>query len=164
MHIDAQVQIPLFPVFEITTLAEVPDVVEIMWDLYEKRTGNPGLPLLMFEPIEEPLSHDDVPELSEAPEEMLIIAIGHEYKKLVLDALERVAPREPKLTLSIGKKQIKFDENTTLRSFYQQMASLPVTAFTILFPDNVRGAMNMFLLRTPFTVSEVRRELSKPIV
>lgn len=102
------------------------------------------------------------PTLSEAPEELVVFALGQMVRNAVFEALERVAEREPKIADRTVKLP-KFKENTPLKSFFRQMAEMPATVFSLTFPDDSPDSATIFFLRTPFTVSEFRREMHRPI-
>jgi hypothetical protein len=158
-----QFQIPCFPLSYRSTWAELPEILEIFMSGVEERTGTSS-PLLVFEPHPDWPDYGPLPFISEAPEELVVVALEQSVRAACFRALERVESREPKYAgHTPSKKPLKFKENTPIKSFFRQMAEMPVTAFSITFPDDGPDAISIFFLRTPFTVSEFRREMHKPI-
>ena len=90
MHI----QIPLLPISERTTLGEMSIVFENAIAFLEQQTGVIP-PLLLFEPLEESHIPSQQVSVSEAPEEILVIAITQTVREAVFHALQRVEAREP---------------------------------------------------------------------
>ena len=157
-----QFQIPCFPVSYRTTFEELPDVFEIFISSAEEQTGSCP-PLLIFEPHPEWPTYGRLPVISEAPEELVVVALEPSVRAACFQALDRVAEREPPYPSHPPKKTFKFKSNTPLKSFFRKMAEMPMTVFSFPFPDDEPDSIHIFFLRTPFTVSEFRREITQPI-
>jgi hypothetical protein len=120
-------------------------------------------PLLIFEPCEESRIPGPAPTPSDAPEELVVVAVGQVVREAVFEALERVEAREPNIPVNPKRKVPKFKDSTPLKSFFRQMAALPATVFSLTFPDDGPDSGTIFFLRTAFTISEFRREVQRPI-
>lgn len=155
-----QFQIPCFPISERTTWSELPDVFDAVADALPEESFPP---LLLFEPHPETKFPHQVPVMSEAPEELLIVAVLPDVRAACFRALERVEGREPKLADENPRKSLKFKDNTPIKSFFRQMAEMPATVVSLTFPDDSPDAATIFFLRTSFTISEFRREIQEPI-
>ena|ERR1035441_2939851 len=157
-----QVQIPVLPISERTTWGEIPEVMEAVVTAFEERTGTVP-PLLIFEPHEESRIPSPAPTPSDAPEELVVVAVGQVVREAVFEALRRVEAREPNIPVNPKAKLPKFKDNTPLKSFFRQMAAMPATVFSLTFPDDAPDSGTIFFLRTAFTISELRREMNRPI-
>ena len=157
-----QVQIPVLPISERTTWGEIPEVMEAVVTAFEERTGTVP-PLLIFEPHEESRIPSPAPTPSDAPEELVVVAVGQVVREAVFEALRRVEAREPNIPVNPKAKLPKFKDNTPLKSFFRQMGELPATVFSLTFPDDGPDSGTIFFLRTAFTISEFRRETERPI-
>jgi hypothetical protein len=155
-----QFQIPCLPISERTTWSDLPDVIDAVLETFDDSSFPP---LLIFEPHPEPRFPHQVPVVSEAPEELVVLAVLPDVRGACFRALERVEAREPKLADESPRKSIKFKDNTPIKSFFRQMAEMPATVLSLTFPDDGPDAATIFFLRTPFTVSEFRREIQQPI-
>jgi hypothetical protein len=155
-------QIPCFPVSERTTWCDLPEVIDAFVEIVDEKTGSCP-PLLIFEPHPDFKIPGRWPVISEAPEELLVIAILPDVRTACFQALERVEAREPKPLNDQPRKSLKFKDNTPLKSFFRQMAQMPATVVSLTFPDDGPDAVSIFFLRTPFTISEFRREMHQVI-
>jgi hypothetical protein len=153
-------QIPCFPVSERTTFAELPDVLKkMMRSLETEMDGSP--PLFIFEPRPESRIPGQVVASPGVPEELLVVALYPDVRLACFEALARVEAREEKLPRDGTPKSLKFKENTPLKSFFRQMAELPVTVFSITLPDDGPEAITFFFMRTQFTIDEFRIEMGR---
>ena len=157
-----QFQIPCFPISYRTTFAELPDVFEIFIDGADEQTGSCP-PFLLFEPHPEWPIHGRLPVISDAPEELIVAAWVPWIREACFQALGRVEAREPKYPSHTPKKSLKFKDNTPVKALFRKMAEMPLTVFSITLPDDGPDSISIFFLRTPFTVSEFRREIAQPI-
>lgn len=158
-----QFQIPCFPLSYRTTCAKLPELFEVATEELEERTGM-FPPLLIFEPHPDWTEDDPLPLISDAPEELIVVALEQQVRAACFQALGRIEDREPKNPLRRSSNQrLKFKENTRIKSVFRQMNEMPITVFSLTFPDDGPDAISIFFLRTPFTISEFRRELLKPI-
>ena len=153
------IQIPVSPISERTACAELPHRIRAVIDSYEEQEHDSYPPLLIFEPYEESRIPGFVARISEAPEELLVIAIEPSVREAVLQALECVAAREPLNPPQGPPKTIKLKPNTPLKSVFRQMAEAHLTVFSITVPSDSPYFTTYFFMRTPFTISEFRREL-----
>ena len=158
-----QFQIPCFPISYRTTFAELPEVFDIFISSAEEQNGSCP-PFLIFEPHPEWPSYGPLPVISDAPEELIVAAWMPSIREACFQALERFEVREPEYpNHPTSKRRLKFKENTPIKSFFRQMTEMPATVFSLTFPDDGPDSISIFFLRTPFTVSEFRREIAQPI-
>lgn len=157
-----QVQIPCLRIPNRTTWGEVPTIMQLAGESCEAQTGSVP-PMLIFEPYEESRLPHLKAKPSDVPEELIVMALGQMMRQAALDALERVAAREPNVS-SQAPKSMKIKPNTPMKSIFRQMSEMPATVFSITsLDDNGEGGSAIFFLRTAFTVSEFRREIQLPI-
>ena len=157
-----QFQIPCFPISYRTRFADFLDVFEDFMTIAEEQTGSCP-PLLIFEPHPDWSIHGRLPIISDAPEELVVVPLEPSVRAACFQALERVEAREPKHPIHPPKKSLKFNDNTPVKGFFRKMAEMPMTALSLTFSDNGPDAISIFFLRTPFTVSQFRREITQPI-
>ncbi len=158
-----QIQIPCFPISYKSTWEEIPEIVE-EFSNHAMEVMENCPPLLLFEPHPDWPTYGQPPVISEAPEEMIIIATLQPIRDACFQALERVAEREPQVPSHAPTRiSLKFKGNTPVKSFFRQMEEMAITVFSLTIPDDGPDAVSVFFLRTPFTVSEFRREISRPI-
>jgi len=157
----SQVQIPLFPIDQKTTWSEFPDIVEVFATHFEERTGD-FPPMLIFEPSEKLFAPGSKFNVSEAPEEIIVVSISPDVSNAMFEALKRVEAREPK-GIPYQSKPVKIKDNTPIKSIFRQMAAMPVTVYSLTFLLSDSDSITVFFVRTPFTVSEFRREMEMPI-
>ena len=156
-----QIKIPLLTISERTTLGGMTDVFEDAVFFLEQQTGSVS-PLLLFEPVKESRIPSQKSSVSEAPEELLVVALDETISQAVFQALKRVEAREPSYPTEQKRKSFKLKENTPLKSVFRQMAEMPLTVFSISSPVEAEAA-SIFFLRTAFTVSVFRHEIELPI-
>jgi hypothetical protein len=163
-----QLQIPCFPISERTSWNQWPSAVSEKVTSYENATGNSPA-LLIFVPCKEILATGFKPKIKEpnmeSPESLVMIAIEPTIRAGVMEALDRVAAREPKLPPGPRKTTPTIKPNTLLKSIFEQMADMPATVFSVTFPldDQEAKAGTIFFLRTRFTIAAFRREMEKPL-
>ena len=154
-----QLQIPYFPISDCSTVAELPDYMEIFLGDVEEKTGS-FKPLLILEPHPESSFHGGIPRMSEAPEELVIMAFDAEFRAACFQALERVEEREPMFPSHPQKKSLKFELNIPIKALFRKMADMPITVFSLTLQEEGPEVLSIFFLQTPFTVSEFRREIA----
>lgn len=88
------------------------------------------------------------------------MAFGAEFRAACFQALERVEKREPKFPSHLQKKSLKFELNIPIKFLFRKMVDMPVTVFSLTLPGEGPETLSIFFLRTPFTVSEFRREIA----
>jgi hypothetical protein len=157
-----QEQIPQIPVPENTTWGELPELVGAAVQICEEKFGGCP-PVLIFEPIEQSNIPGYQPTISQAPEELIVVAVIPQIRDAALAALERVEASEPKHPGGPPPKLPRIKDNTPFKSIFRQMAAMPATAFSISFPQDDGENATIFFLRTAFTISEFRREMERPI-
>ncbi len=158
-----QIQIPCYPISYKSTWAELPEIVEEFSNHTMEMMGHDS-PLVLFEPVPDWPAYGQPPTISEAPKEMIVIAVLQAVRDACFQALERVAEREPKVpSHTPTRTSIKAKGNTPMKSFFRQMEQAAITVFSVSIPDDGPDAITIFFLRTPFTVSEFRREIARPI-
>jgi len=117
---------------------------------------------LLFEPLRDSRIPSQRPSVSETPKELIVVSIEPTITKAVLDALRRVEAREPEYPSETKRRTLKLKENTPFKGVFRQMAEVSLTVFSINPPEEAE-AISIFFLRTPFTVSEFRKEIEVPI-
>ena len=157
-----EMQIPCLPISERTTWIDLPDRFMEFLEAVEEQTGLCP-PMMIFEPQPDPRVPGHRATVSEAPEELVVVAVGSEVRAACFQALERVAEREPKLPPDHPVKSLKVKGNTPLKSFFRQMTEIPATVISLTLSADDPDAPTVFFLRTPFTVSEFRREMNTPL-
>ena len=157
-----QVQIPLFRISERTTFGDFPEAAAAMAEQYQESTGN-FVPLVIFELFKESRIPGSLIPASDAPDEIVVLAIERSVRQAVFRALERVEAREPAPATAATSNSLKFKLSTPLRSFFRQMTAMSMTVISLTFPDEGPDAATILFLRTPFTIGEFRREMSRPI-
>jgi hypothetical protein len=157
-----QVQIPLLPISERTRIDELTGVFEFTINYLNEQFGNVP-PVLIFEPLSESYISSAQPSVSEAPEELLVATVFPATTQAIFQALKRVEEREPKYPPDQKRKLLKIKENTPLKNLFRQMTEMPLTVFSISPPPGA-DSVSLFFIRTPFTVSEFRREIQQIVV
>ena len=64
-----------------------------------------------------------------------------------------------RLTRRLSPENSRMMEWWTNRSTAAMVAQMPATVVSLTFPDDNPDAVSVFFLRTPFTISEFRREI-----
>jgi len=163
-----QLQIPCFPISERTAWNQLPRIMSEKVESYAEATGN-ALALLLFIPCKEISKPGFRTELKQpdmkAPETLLMVAIEPTIRAAVMEALERVAAREPKYPPGTRQITPTIKPNTLFKSIFEQMAQMPATVFSVTIPidDDETKAGTIFFVRTAFTIAEFRRDMEKPI-
>jgi len=155
-----EISIPQLPISEKTRWGELPEAVGELIEVCE-RTGVEMAAMVILEPVECSRDPSQKPMLSEAPEELVVVALNHAVRMAVFEALERVRDREADLAPGKPRPLPKFSHKTPLKSFFRQMRDMPATVLSVTFPADGPEAITVFFLGSPFTISEFRRELAQ---
>lgn len=158
-----KIKIPGIPISEETECHEILDIIEEILTLMSRETDSFS-PLLLLEPQPESEVASANASPSEAPEELIVVAIEQEVRNHCFKGLEQVEKYEPKYPQNIDSRTMKITPNTSFKSLFRKMTELPLTAFSLTLPDDGADAMTFFFLRTAFTISLFIQELQKPIV
>ena len=154
-----QIPIPAFPIEDGAALCDFPDIFGIFVTAFEERYGEPP-PMLIFEP-HPTWDSGYIPSISDAPEELIIVALDSYTQNACFQALEHVEDREPKLEYAQDKLSVSLSGETLVREIFSQMSDIPITVFSVTSPKIGEDTISVFFLRTPFTVSEFRREFER---
>ena len=125
--------------------------------------------MLMFIPVKRPSAPSVIQPLSETPDELIVYGIGSIVLHDIFRALKQVEKREPHRVHAIPKSGIRFCGNTPISNVFEQMAAIPMTVLSFTYPDRQPEdpkyplPFTFFFIRTRFTVSELLRELARPV-
>ena len=155
-----QVKVPIVPVPDRTKFEDFLSYSEQMWERFCKETGQVS-PIMIFEPCDAPRFPTELPAASEAPEELIICAVGREARQMIRAALDEIEKREPHLPKN-HLFNFKLKPNTPLKAIFREMAASPLTVFSFAFAEDGPDSGIMFFIRTGFTVNELRRAFTQP--
>ena len=154
-----QIHIPSIPIPDNTTFGELPELLSATMEALEAK--DMMFPVLFYEVCDKPAWPNVDLQPSQAPERLLVLAPHAPTRDAVLRALQDVEKREPKLE-SQRAPRVTIKPNTPLRSVFKQMASIPMTVFSLTDGDDPDSTI--FFIRTAFTLSEFRKELPRVLV
>ena len=157
-----EIQTGCFPVSEKTVWSEIPEVMAVYGRIIYEKFGDVG-PALILEPHPPWRLPSQIPKVSEAPEELIIIPVDPLLLKASFKVLEDVEAREPKLPKK-KKTEIIIKGNTPMKSIFRQMAAIPVTVFSVTVGADTTDPVTIFFLRTAFTISEFRRGITGTVI
>ena len=101
--------------------------------------------------------------ISEAPEELIVATFSGDILQACYAALEIVATREPKITAQKSTR-LKFKANFSMKRIFCQMTEIPITVFSMaMTADPTEAGLSPFFIRMPFTISEFKREIQRPM-
>jgi hypothetical protein len=158
-----QQKTPILPVSEKKPWREIPYVIAAGIGFCEDLFGARPT-LLLYEPIGSPNSPGYEPATSEAPEELIVVALTPQEREATVAALKRVEPLEPKFPDRPAPKPPKIKDNTPFKSIFRQMADMPATVLSFSLPPDSGELATIFFIRTAFTISQFRRELEQTLL
>ena len=156
-----QIGIPCVAIRDSVRWGEFIDLLESFVFAYENNTGI-APSMFMVEP--QPSDGFTSPfAISEAPEELIVATFSGDILQACYAALEIVATREPKITAQKSTR-LKFKANFSMKRIFCQMTEIPITVFSMaMTADPTEAGLSPFFIRMPFTISEFKREIQRPM-
>lgn len=140
------------------------DFIDLLEDFVTAYVNDTDItpPMFMVEP-QPPDSFTSPFAISEAPEELIVATFSDDILQACYAALEIISTREPKITAQKSTR-LKFKANFSMKRIFHQMAEIPITVFSVAAnSDSTEAGLSLFFIRTPFTISEFKREIQRPM-
>ena len=94
---------------------------------------------------------------------MIVIAAIPKVRDAALAAVQRVEAFEPKHPGGPARPLPPLNGADSFQTIFRQMAALPATVLSVSFPQADGELATVIFLRSAFTISQFRREMSRPL-